>query len=82
MIEKGKELLKIHDLGRLQDLGQVQLSDENMELILVLNRYYLHNRYPDLHYKPLPNPDDQLTKKLFNKTDKLYLWLIKHLEKL
>lgn len=82
MVEKGKEIVKIHDLGRLQELAEVDLTEEELKFILALNNYYLKSRYPDLINKPLPAPSDEITKKLFKQTNDLYLWLLEYLEKL
>ena len=77
IIKRGKELVKIHGLLRLVELSGVSLSDENLEFVKKLNKYYLTSRYPDLAYKPLPKPDRKLTKNYLEKTKKLFLWLKK-----
>lgn len=82
IVEKEKELLKIHNLRRLREIGEVELPDEYFNLIIVLNKYYLQSRYPDLIYKALPNPTNILTQKLFQQTNSLHLWLLNYLEKL
>lgn len=82
MIEKDKELLQVHNLRRLREIADVELSDDDFSLIIEINQYYSQSRYPDLTYSPMSNPSNQLALKLFQKTNILYLWLIKYLEKL
>lgn len=77
IIKKNKELLKIHDLQRLAEITAIELCEDDIKLIKRLNKYYLRSRYPDLIYEPLPNPDEKFTKDLFNKTERLFLWLLK-----
>jgi HEPN domain-containing protein len=72
IIAKGKELLKIHDLPRLAKLGELKLSEKEKEFFKDLNEFYLRPRYPDLLYKPLPQPDKNFTKKYFYLTKKIF----------
>lgn len=75
IIKKKKELLKIHDLPRLLALAEIDISKQNIVLLEELNKFYLRSRYPDLIYKPLPNPSRKTTQELLHKTEKLFLWL-------
>lgn len=82
IIEKSKELLQIHNLRRLREIAEIELSDDNFKLIIEINQYYSQSRYPDLIYSPMHSPNNLLTLKLFQKTNNLYLWLKNYLEKL
>lgn len=82
IVEKGEELLKIHNLRRLREIADVQLSDEHFELIIELNKYYLESRYPDLIYKALPDSASVTAQRVFKQTDTLHIWLLNYLKKL
>jgi len=82
MVEKGKEILKIYDLGRLRELADAPLSEDDQKFILVLNNHYIRSRYPDLAYKALPEPSLETTKKNHDQTKKLARWLMEYLENL
>ena len=77
IIKKNKELLKIHDLTKLSKISEINLSKEQKQLLEDLNEFYLRSRYPDLFYKPLPQPNKDFTKNYLEKTKKLFLWLKK-----
>ena len=77
IIRRDKELLKIHDLPRLVELAETELSEDDYDLIKKVNKYYLKSRYPDIIYKPLQKPNKNITKKYLEKTEKLFLWLKK-----
>jgi HEPN domain-containing protein len=77
MIKKGKDLLKIHDLVRLYELAKITLAEQEIEFLEDLNEYYLRPRYPDMVYKPLPEPTKEFTQKYLKRTKKLFLWLKK-----
>lgn len=79
IIAKEKELLKIHDLLKLVNLSEIDLSEEKKEFLKDLNEFYLRSRYPDLLYKPLPQPNKKFTQKYFNFTKKMFLWLKKQI---
>lgn len=82
IVEKSGEVFKIHDLGRLQELAKINLSEKELKMVLTLSNYYLKSRYPDLIYKSLPDPDAKKAKSIFKETKKLYLWLLEYLEKM
>lgn len=81
LVEQNKEIFKIHDLARLNELTKIELSAKDLEFILKLNNYYLKSRYPDLIYAPLAKPDNKLTLQIYSQTIKLHAWLIKKLKK-
>lgn len=76
LLDKNKELLKIHDLPRLAYIAELEnLSAKNKTFLEDLNEFYLRPRYPDIFYKPLPNPTKKSVENYLNKTEKLFLWL-------
>lgn len=82
IIAKGKELLKIHDLLKLTNLSEIDLTDlseEKKHFLEDLNEFYLRSRYPDLLCKPLSQPNKEFTQKYFNLTKKMFLWLKKQI---
>lgn len=78
MLEKGKELIKTHDLPRLLKLSEIDnTSEKYVNLIYNLNNFYLRPRYPDMVYSSFPNLDRKSTKKYLESTNELFLWLKK-----
>lgn len=77
IIKKDKELLQIHDLVRLYELAEINLTKEQMHLLEDLNEYYLKSRYPDVLYKPLPEPSKIITQDYLKQTRRLFLCLKK-----
>lgn len=82
IVEKGKELLKIHDLGRLREMADVALDSGQQKFILQLSKFYFTSRYPDLVYKAMPSKNDRETESVYQKTNTLSLWLTQYLERL
>lgn len=64
---------KIHNLLVLADLGQVQMSQEQLDFCGRINRYNIEARYPNL---AIPAPTLQKAKEYFEKTKELMEWLI------
>lgn len=77
IVKKEKELLKIHDLPRLHQMADIELSNEQLNFIDKLNKYYLRPRYPDLVYGPLPKITRDQAEFYLTKTEKIFLCLKK-----
>jgi HEPN domain-containing protein len=63
---------KSHNLFRLLDIAEIEVSDENAEFLGILMKYQLEGRYPD--YNP-ETPDKKKVNEYFKKTKEFLLWL-------
>ena len=77
IIKQEKDLLKIHDLPRLAELANIDLAPEMNKFVNQLNKFYLHSRYPDLIYSPLPKVAKQFVEEFLDKTNQIFVWLKK-----
>lgn len=75
MIEKGIEILKIHDLLRLMVLSKIILNTDQLKFIGKLNKYYIRPRYPDLGGSDLPKVDSKNTKNYLKETEELFKYI-------
>lgn len=67
---------KIHNLPLLAELGNVKLSQEQIDFCGRINLYNIEARYPNLS---IPSPTLQKAKEYFGQTKELVEWLIKQL---
>jgi|ERR1041385_3070332 len=67
---------KIHNLPVLAELGEVKLSQEQMDFCGRINLYNIEARYPNL---AIPSPTMQKAKEYFEQTKELMEWLIQQL---
>lgn len=77
LLEKGKDLLKIHDLPRLAQLAEIPLSTQDKTFLEDMNAFYLRSRYPDLLQPPLSDPMRKTATAYLEKTKQFLLWLQK-----
>ena len=69
----------IHKLERLCQILEISLPDDLMKSLIEIDKYYIASRYPSYVEKLNIKKSDQ-AKKLFNKTEEIYQWLIKKLK--
>lgn len=67
---------KIHNLPVLAELGEVNLSGEQIDFCGRINLYNIEGRYPNVAF---PSPSLEKTKENFDETKELLEWLIKQL---
>lgn len=76
IIEKGKEVKKVHNLIFLLEESQLEVPKEFREFIEELNPYYQPIRYPDIPYKgPLLKWNKKLATKYFENAQEIFLWI-------
>jgi HEPN domain-containing protein len=63
---------KSHNLFRLLEITDIEVSDENAEFLGILMKYQLEGRYPD--YNP-EIPDTKKVNEYLKKTKEILLWL-------
>jgi HEPN domain-containing protein len=64
---------RLHNLTRLAELAQLQLSASQLDLLAELNAYNLEGRYPDALAEP-PTPAE--AKRLVNRASEVFEWLM------
>lgn len=80
IIEKGKEIKKIHDLITLLEDSKIDLPKDFEEFIEKLNPHYQPTRYPDIPYKgPILRYNKEIAQEYFKKTQEIFSWLEKKL---
>lgn len=80
IVNKGKEIKKIHDLIILLKDSEIKLPKNLEEYIDELNPHYQPSRYPDIPYKgPIFKYNKEIAQYHFNKTRTLFLWLTERL---
>lgn len=67
---------KIHNLLVLSEIGEVKMSQEQIDFCGRINRYNIEARYPNL---AVPAPTLEKAKEYFEQTKELMEWLIKQL---
>jgi HEPN domain-containing protein len=67
---------KIHDLLRLAELGNINLTSERRDFLGKMNLYNIAGRYPD---EALPKPSMEKAKNEFDQAGRLIEWLKKML---
>jgi HEPN domain-containing protein len=77
IVKRAKSLPpKIHNLLVLAEIGEVQMSQDQIDFCGRINRYNIEARYPNL---AIPAPTLQKAKEYFEQTKELMEWLIKQL---
>lgn len=66
---------KTHNLVRLAELAQLQLTSEQVEFLQEVNQFALQTRYPDYQLEFYNRCTKQFTEKYFNKIQDFYSWL-------
>lgn len=80
IMEKGKEVKKIHDLITLLKDSGLDLPKEFQKYLEELNPHYQPTRYPDIPYKgPILRYNKEIARHHFNKTKEIFSWLEKKL---
>lgn len=80
IVEKDKEVKKIHDLIKLLKDSKIELPRDFQEYIDKLNPHYQAPRYPDIPHKgPILKYNKEIANYHLEKTKKLFLWLKKKL---
>jgi len=80
IVEKGKEIKKIHDLIVLLGDSELDLPREFQEYIDKLNPYYQPTRYPDIPYKgPTLKYNQEVAQGHLEKTKEIFSWIEKKL---
>jgi HEPN domain-containing protein len=67
---------KVHNLLVLAEIGNVKMTQEQLDFCGRINRYNLEARYPNL---AIPAPTLEKAKEYFEQTKELMEWLIKQL---
>lgn len=67
---------KSHNLFRLLEIADIEISDETAEFFGILMKYQLEGRYPDFN---LETPGKNKTAEYVQKTKEIFLWLKKPL---
>lgn len=82
LIVKNKKLVLIHDLIRLGELTQIDLSSNEIDFLRDLNVYYISPRYPDLSYsKSSPEVNKKIAEFYICESKKLFKCLKQHIQK-
>ena len=80
IIEKGKEIKKIHDLIVLLGDSELDLPREFQEYIDKLNPYYQPTRYTYIPYKgPTLKYNQEIAQEHLEKTKEIFSWIEKKL---
>ncbi len=67
-----KEAPKIHDLARLQELAEIEISREEKDLLYQVNEFNIRARYPDYKFSFYKQCTKEYTKHHLEKIKKLY----------
>ncbi len=68
---------RIHNLILLAEKAKLELSDEQTDLLTLMNTFNIEGRYPDMQYQIYKSATKSLTKKLLNKTKEQFKWMEK-----
>jgi len=71
---------KTHNLIHLFSQTQLEISEENKEFLLSLNRFQIEGRYPDYVAQLYKICDESFTKEIIDQTEKLKQWLLNKLQ--
>jgi len=63
---------KTHNLLRLAELAQVELTREQMDLLADMNSYQIESRYPEMLQPP---PSEKEAEKVLSKAEAILSWL-------
>ena len=69
-----------HDLARLVELSECDLSKDELKLLNVVNEFNIRARYPEHKLKFYKQCDKEYTEKYFNEINKLYKKLCRKLK--
>ena len=75
MVAREKEVIKIHDLGKLYSLAGTTLESEQLAFVEKMNQYYMPSRYPDFLYKPFPKLSLENATSIFDRTTDVFVCL-------
>ncbi len=73
--DTGQTPPKIHDLVKLADKTNLNLSKEQKEFLLKVNNYNIETRYPDYKSAVSKTITKEYSEKNFNDIKELYQWL-------
>lgn len=71
---------RTHNLIHILSYTPIELEDDWSEFILSLNRFQIEGRYPDYLTKIHSICNEQFTKSMLEKANRLRLWLLKKLQ--
>ena len=70
-----------HNLSNLSELTGIKLSKEQLDVMDEINTFNIKGRYDDYKFEFYKKATREYSRKYFNETTELYLWLKKHLKK-
>jgi HEPN domain-containing protein len=73
--ETGKIPPKIHDLERLSIMANIKLDAKQLELLRVLNGYFIESRYPEEIEMLMKEIDKKITHGYLKETEEILKWL-------
>lgn len=80
--EQEKKSIKSHDLLRLKDIANIELSDNNTLFIATINEVYIDSRYPgDMWLMPQGKPTLDDAKEFIEFTEAIFYKIIETLNK-
>lgn len=80
IVEKGKEVKKVHNLIFLLQESELKVSKEFKEYIEKLNPHYQPPRYPDIPWRgPILRYNKKIAEEHIRKTKEIFLWIEKKL---
>ena len=65
----------IHNLQRLAELSDIQLSDEQRDALIKITTFNLESRYPDQKRSFRKKCTEEFTKKEIEETEEIFKWL-------
>jgi HEPN domain-containing protein len=65
----------IHNLQRLAELSNIQLSDEQRDALIKITTFNLESRYPDEKRSFRKKCTEEFTKKEIEETEEIFKWL-------
>ena len=67
---------RLHNLIRLTELADLDLTEKQLEFLRKLSEYYIKSRYPEIIRKISDTVNLQIAKKNYNKTREIYKCLL------
>lgn len=67
----------IHDLKKLAELAQIELTKEQGQELVEISRFHIQARYDDIKYELYKSATKAYTQKWFGKIKKYHQWLKK-----
>jgi HEPN domain-containing protein len=71
---------KIHNLPRLAENTALSLSEEQRQLLIDINDFYLETRYPDQKYSFYKLCTKEFTEEYFTRIKEVYQWLLSQMK--